>query len=104
MSRPRILIADDDATARTFLLGSLRRLSPDLVTEAARLFHALRGASMVMGASRLARACGGLESAATACRVDAAGVWWARVAIEYELAAHTLRAEMPPPGTGTRYC
>ncbi|HUF35002.1 MAG TPA: Hpt domain-containing protein [Gemmatimonadales bacterium] len=112
-------------------LETLRELadaaSPDLVTEAARLFlgdadermrqleraielaelesarrlsHTLKGASLVMGVCRLARACGGLESAAAASRADAAGVWWARVAIEYELATDALRTQMPRPEHG----
>ncbi|HYC33211.1 MAG TPA: Hpt domain-containing protein [Gemmatimonadales bacterium] len=86
----------EDANAR---LVQLEQATASVDLEAMRrVAHALKGASLVMGARRLAVACGGLESAARDAHPDAASVWWARIAIEYELAGEAIREEMRSGG------
>ena len=47
--------------------------------------HAIKGGAWVIGAMRLAQACGALEEDAAAGRLDDARLWVGRIAVELEL-------------------
>jgi HPt (histidine-containing phosphotransfer) domain-containing protein len=66
--------------------------------EARRVAHALRGGALVLGAVRLARACGALETAGAEEWVGSGPALLERVLVEYDLARDAMRDIVRPGG------
>jgi HPt (histidine-containing phosphotransfer) domain-containing protein len=88
-----------EETVAIFLADAERRIgllrdavAADDAAEVRRLAHAIRGACLVLGVSRLAEACGVLEQLGAAGSLTEAPRALARVGHEYPIARDALRA------------
>lgn len=89
-------------TVAVFLTDGIRRIgelraavAEGRLDAARRTAHALKGSALVLGTVRLARACAGLEEAATAGQAPDAGAWLGRAAEEFAAAKLALVEVMP---------